>query len=345
MKYGILTYHNIPNFGSVLQAYALCNVVRSFGYDCDIIDYSCENIIKRECEYHSTGNVIRDILARLFKWPHTVKKSLACREFIRPYCTATKYDRSNIGSVNNVYDGFISGSDIIWNLDISDDNNFFLDFCGGGVKRIAYAASVGDTWDEEELFYIRRALSEYDYLSTREADTCDFINDELGMKCDIVADPTMLIPSEEWSRLLVDIPDKNYVLVYFPNNELLNAAKRYCAKNQYQLIVLETRLPFRRHNRRILYSPDVWMSYVKNAKAVFTNSYHGFLFALYYHRPVWTNTYSNRQRSVIDRLGLIHCHIDHDPELENIIDYDECDKALAQFRQSSLDLLKAALRE
>lgn len=42
MKYGILTYHNIPNFGAVLQAYALYEKIREIGIECEIIDYQCE---------------------------------------------------------------------------------------------------------------------------------------------------------------------------------------------------------------------------------------------------------------------------------------------------------------
>ena len=31
MRYGILTYHQIPNYGAVLQAYALCAAIRKLG--------------------------------------------------------------------------------------------------------------------------------------------------------------------------------------------------------------------------------------------------------------------------------------------------------------------------
>ncbi len=48
MKVGILTFHNIPNYGAALQAVALCNAVSKLGLECEIINYKCENIIKRE---------------------------------------------------------------------------------------------------------------------------------------------------------------------------------------------------------------------------------------------------------------------------------------------------------
>ena len=46
MKVGILTFHNIPNYGAALQAVALCNAVSKLGLECEIINYKCENIIK-----------------------------------------------------------------------------------------------------------------------------------------------------------------------------------------------------------------------------------------------------------------------------------------------------------
>ena len=59
MRYGILTYHQIPNYGAVLQAYALCAAIRKLGYDCEIIDYQCENIVKRELSIPQYSNPIK----------------------------------------------------------------------------------------------------------------------------------------------------------------------------------------------------------------------------------------------------------------------------------------------
>src|SRR5690606_18538771 len=38
MKIGVLTFHNVPNFGAFLQAYALKRVVESFGHEVQIIN-------------------------------------------------------------------------------------------------------------------------------------------------------------------------------------------------------------------------------------------------------------------------------------------------------------------
>lgn len=39
MKFGILTFHNIPNIGAVLQAYFHYNKMRQFNQECELIDY------------------------------------------------------------------------------------------------------------------------------------------------------------------------------------------------------------------------------------------------------------------------------------------------------------------
>ena len=39
MKIGILTFHRAHNYGAVLQAYALQEVLKNCGHDVEIIDY------------------------------------------------------------------------------------------------------------------------------------------------------------------------------------------------------------------------------------------------------------------------------------------------------------------
>ena len=46
-KVGIITFHASHNYGSMLQAYALQQVVLSMGYDCAIINFNeCPHVPK-----------------------------------------------------------------------------------------------------------------------------------------------------------------------------------------------------------------------------------------------------------------------------------------------------------
>ena len=43
LKIGILTFHNAMSYGAVLQAYALQHTIENFGYETEVINYSCIN--------------------------------------------------------------------------------------------------------------------------------------------------------------------------------------------------------------------------------------------------------------------------------------------------------------
>lgn len=58
-KIGISTFHDTMNYGAMLQAVSLCRVVREAGYDCEIIDYDCQNIDKRKLpRWNYKGRII-----------------------------------------------------------------------------------------------------------------------------------------------------------------------------------------------------------------------------------------------------------------------------------------------
>ena len=345
MKYGIMTYHNIPNFGAILQAYALCKTIRNMGYDCEIVDYTCENIKKRELIFRKTNNAIKNILYRIFTWPHTEKKILECRKYVESLYSKEKYTLYNIEESNERYDGFISGSDMIWNLNVNGyDFNFFLNFVENDRKKISYGSSIGDRWEEKDLENINKLLERYDFISAREEDTSEFINENFDLNCKHVMDPTMLIPRNEWEKQAKKVKEKNYVLVYFPSEKLLQSAKKYCKENNKKLLILQFVLPWKRKNTKMIYSPQEWLSYLKNADAIFTNSYHGLLFSIYFNKKVWTNNNSNRVRGILEKLKLEKCDLKNDPDCKNIIDYNECNEKMNCLRNSSLEYLKLALK-
>lgn len=180
MRYGILTYHQIPNYGAVLQAYALCAAIRKLGYDCEIIDYQCENIVKRELSIPQYSNPIKRAAYQCFIWPHQKRKTKECVDFLQKFYSRQHYTKDTIGEADRQYDVFISGSDMIWNLDVNGgDMSYFLDFVGAPHKRLSFASSVGDVWSEEQCSKIEEALKHYQWISVREFDTCEKLGTSL----------------------------------------------------------------------------------------------------------------------------------------------------------------------
>lgn len=337
MKLGILTFHNIPNIGAVLQAYSLCLALRKLGADCEIIDYTCENIKRRELSSPKTGNIIKDMVLYMLVWPKIKRKIKACQRFmISNKCYGKKkYNIDSISEANNSYDVFISGSDMIWNLDVTNhDWTYFCNFVRNGKKRFAYGSSIGGDWSDMDVKKVVSLLSQYEKIAVRESDTCKKLLD-LGLHSEHVCDPTMLIPGAEWEKILVKPMRKNYVLVYFPSSTTLQYAERYAEAKGLDVLVMNWGLPSRNNKDVSPYSPEEWLGYFYCAEAVFTGSFHGLLFSLYFHKPVWTDNSSNRVQTLLNYLEINKCYLDTNVKLETNIDYNIVDERVGSFRDCS----------
>ncbi len=105
-KIGIITIHNPPNYGAMLQAHGLSRKITELGYDVEIIDFRRS---AAESYYR-------------FKWsfPPRVNQWLwlrACRKFVDTYQkrSSTTYRSVHEFSADaNQYDALICGSDQIW---------------------------------------------------------------------------------------------------------------------------------------------------------------------------------------------------------------------------------------
>lgn len=48
MKIGLLTFHDTTNYGALLHTYALQQSIKRLGADCEVINYQCREIQRRE---------------------------------------------------------------------------------------------------------------------------------------------------------------------------------------------------------------------------------------------------------------------------------------------------------
>lgn len=336
MRIGIMTFHNIPNIGAILQAYSLCKFLRLRGQECFLIDYTCENIRKRELVFKKGRNAFKNIIRYIFYYIYEKRKIIECQDFIKQENMYSRhYDKCD-DDLNKDFDVFLSGSDMIWNLNFTDhDWSYYLDFLSDKKVRYSYASSIGDSWEEKDLEKVYCLLSKYKMLASREYDTSIFLTKHLGKTCHWVPDPTVLLHQEYWHSLVKKISITGYVLVYFPYQEILNAAMEYSKLNNLKVVVINNGFPIikKRIINKAVFNPIDWLNLINGADAVFTDSYHGFLFSLYFNKPVWTNNSSNRFETLIQRLNLEKCYISRDKNFENVIDYEEINTRLATMRK------------
>lgn len=353
MKIGLLTFHETTNFGSYLQTYGLYNAICMLGYDCEVIDYKCESIIKRELPKSKPKSFFpRDWAKYLLIERKKKKKYFAFQKQVSNTIKLSRpYDNFNIMTANKMYDAFIVGSDILWNLEITGgDQTFFLNFVENNQKKYAYSTSIGNPWEEEERSIILPLLKNFRKISLREKTSAIWLSNFLKKKVEAVCDPTMLMDRSVWDKIQENRINKwgDYVLTYFNTKQMLDDARFFAKKYGYQIISINYGLPIKGVKNVSPYEVAEFLTLIKYAKTVFTASYHGMLFAIYYEIPFYCYMRSNgnniRFQDVLERLKLKECNRDDQGTLLNLdIDYQSVTTEVKKWRDESLKVLKNLL--
>ena len=134
-------------------------------------------------------------------------------------------------------------------------------------------------------------------------------------------------------------------MVYFPYEEILAAARRYAKLNKKKLVVIRQGFNLFNRENQMIYSPQEFLSYIYYADAVFTDSYHGILFSMYFNKQFWTNNKGNRILSLLDYLDLKHCLIENDKEFKNIVQYSDVNIKLDKLRNSGINYLNKLFKK
>lgn len=352
MKIGILTFHDTTNFGSLLQTYGLYKKISDFGYDCDIINYQCENIVKREIpqSFKFTLN-LKQILKEVLLVRIKRKKYKALSMFLHSHMSLSDVcNKNSIYKQGDKYDKIIIGSDIVWGLDITNnDTTYFLDFVKEKNKKYAFSSSIGNPWSEQEKQFIKPLLQDFAYIAVREDESADWVEELTGMRPDVVCDPTMLINSSEWLKHTYTRKDKDkYVLVYFDNKnkDCLKSAIRYAEKYNLKVKYINYGFPKKGVCNVKPISLEDFLSLINDAAKVITASYHGMLFSIYFNKQFvyFNRAHKSRMNTLARKLQVQNC----DGEGKDILNmptlnYEVVNKAVEEYRIKSIDCLKKIL--
>lgn len=343
MKSGILTFHKSRNYGAVLQAYALCSVLNKLDVDTEIIDYSCQHIEEKLKLWNPSKNIIKSILQFVFR----LRKKLVFDSFENNVLKKSKkVKREEVVEFLTQYDAVIVGSDQVWNEQIiGNDNIYFLDNVNSG--KIAYAVSAGDTieFSKSVLNYIK----EFDAISVRERALQKYLVSQDIESC-ICCDPTILAGIDCFEKIVAPpIKQKKYVFVFmiWESKSLLNNAKKFAEINGLDIISSKGSIDFLLHC-----SPEEFLSWIKNAAYVFTNSFHGTVFSLLYHKKFVSSICKGRGEKnlrIQELLTRVECCssiiTDENCQVENITEpnFNLIDKHLQEIRNKSINYLQNSL--
>lgn len=353
-KCGIITFHRTSNFGSCLQAYGLYRKIVDLEYSCEIIDYRCPAVEAREGLGKKYPFTPKGIAKRFFQQSVINRKYRNLMAFLNKNTVLSEsLTPDTIDTYKNFYDKCIVGSDIVWDLDITQgDYNFFLNFVDDPARKYAFASSVGNHNATPNDHQMGLALSTFGKIAVREKGTVDWVRRLSGKEAKWVCDPTLLLTAQEWESV---IPPKavkgDYVLVYFQDNDgkCMRDAQAYAKQNGLKVYHISNSLiPAKGVRNCKPTTLEEFLGLIRNAKFIFTASYHGMLFSLYFHKEFvfYTRAHSERVLSLAERLGVQSNCADHlDIGYYEPIDYDQVEKKLQQFRNESIAILTEMLEE
>lgn len=352
MKIGIISHHYVNNFGAFLQAWALRETIsKMFPEDSvEIIDYmNIKHFLINSCgwlRYYRGRENIKCWLEKI-KLLHTFSKYRKEKMTLSPRC----YSIKKINSLQ--FDCIIIGSDEVWNF-ADKKANKPVKF-GHGLqckKLIAYAPSVGKaTLNTSTPDYVIDGIKSFHAISVRDDLTNDVVYKITNCIPTRVLDPTFLIdfPDEK-----LPIEDKPYILFYYCEHLPKSIKEQiFDYANKHDLAIYgagECDKKFTKMTVNI--TPFQWIHMFKNAKFIFTGTFHGAVFSILSRRQfkVYLTNDSRIQKvnALLKEMEITNRNIHDDfvfdlDKMNNEIDYSEVYAKISKKRAKSIEFLKNAI--
>ena len=374
-KIGTLTFHNCDNYGAVLQAYALQQVLLEMGFDTEIIDYTRDNL--SDTFHMFMTKIISTLKGKPDRQLYSTKEFFEMvfhgdgnskdihESFVRfrkeHFICSKPVNKRTIKTIEKEYDYIIVGSDQIWNCGrVNLEPTYMLDFVSNNRKKVSYAASFGISEIPEKYKETYcRLLAKFAHISVREKQGVSLIKMLTGKEAAWVLDPTLLLGKDDW-RKIVDRcvkKEKHYILVYHlgESNRIREIANKLSS---------ETGLPIRfvrkqksKTDSAVVkgVSPTEWVALFLKADYVITSSFHGVAFSINFNKQFYAvkpedrirQAMQSRLADILDRMELSSRYIESFDEIElgRTIAYDKVNCMLDDLRKMSKEYLRKVLFE
>ena len=282
MKVGVLTFHGSINPGAFWQTYATCQLLQSMGHEVEVIDYY-------HAYRHQRG--IMQSAGRLRAW---LRPDLLARNWVQRYYAersrgelplSRRVDRAD-DLTKLVYDAIIVGSDVVWESPIDPV------FLGAGLHTeilVAYAASAGRSQAAEgDIPAQFKSVTPFNRIAVRDENTLQLLHrgdPSWSKDVSVISDPTITlqVPEACFRRR----HRKPYVMLYCSRRipaEFKRQINDYAhARGLEVFAVFYRQRGFRSVSRITAFD---WMSYLVNADAVVTDTFHGSVLSCLSNRPL-----------------------------------------------------------
>lgn len=360
-KIGIITTSHAVNYGAVLQCFALRYSLFNAGADVvDVVNYCSDERIAGRKEFKacsSLKNVIYNVLI-FFKYKYRKNRKQLWVLF-----DEFKRERLNIKGklINNkkeleetlFYDTLICGSDQIWNLNLFNDDVYFLNFSTQVHTKFyyAYSASIAEQLSKEQELQFKKLTKRFKQISIREKKAAEWLGMLLNRTVLSTLDPVFLLPANEWSKLCSGIQKlvkEKYALVFMISHEkddqkIVNTI----AKGFEEKLVILNLHPFK-YLRGDLYlnivSPEQFIALIKDAEFIITDSFHATSFSIIFNKVFYNirrSTRNIRIENLYEVLEIDNRYVEAGKSFKTKnIDYKKVNHNLNNNRDASMNYIK-----
>lgn len=334
MKIAILTFTFQTNYGCILQAYALQTILERMGH-------KVEHLQEKD-----TNTPLHPIWKMPFVWcKRLLRKYLGGDKELPIFANPYKFVRRNTDAfitsyihtrhlgvdewsakLAQDYDVIVFGSDQIWRpIYAKPLERYFGSFIETSpIKRIAYAASFGTDDNEYSPEQIQRSsalLSKFDAISVREQSAVSICKERFGVKAIHVLDPTLLLDRNDYISFIqnaaiplskgtlgVYVLDENVQIQAFVDKiSRQKGLKPFCMGSKVEDVYAPI-------SDRIHPPVEQWIRAFYDAEFIVTDSFHGTVFSILFHKPfVCVGNLSrgmSRFNSLLNMFKLEECLVD-----------------------------------
>lgn len=352
------------NYGGTLQNWALQQVLKKMGHEpitlrfpvmyqgMSSIHYWMKVFPMQAARYiyHKFRDGEYEMPLTIGTWKKSVK---GMERFVDEHINVTEYlPNLNMDDVRRYgIEALVVGSDQIWRPVMYDAvKYYFLGFTeDSDILRIAYAPSVAlEEWPykPEVTAQLRELVKKFSAVSVREKSSVKLVKENLGVDAQWVLDPTMLLDKEDYLELCKDVPriEESFVFAYIL--DMTDAKRKMAEQTAKQLGCGVKYLSSDKVKEED--TIEKWLANFRDAKYIISDSYHGTVFSLIFHKEFYCfyNDYRGNARmdSLKEISGLNDRFVSQTVErTDKRIDYVKVEENINKMRKKSLSFLTCSI--
>ena len=313
----VLNFWSTLNYGAILTAYALQEVIKRNGFR----------------PYH---------VYYVKSWAREKYLESFSRRFAEKYLQMTPYVETvrDFKKLNDGFASFIVGSDQVFNLEYmaKDMEKYLLGFVRPEKRKIALAASFGDI--KPDLMKINQKLMQicfdrFQALSVREKQGESVFKQWFGLKAMAVFDPVFALDKKTWQKPAADSKKdfpKRFIAAYVldDNPEFEALLQKQAQKYRAEIVRIDGS-----------FEVEDWLKAFDKACFVVTDSFHGVCFSLIFEKHFIC--IGNKSRG-LERFCSLFAALGLDKKLIALSDYAQAKTIAPDYRRIKSKISEQALK-